>query len=101
MTWRDQAACAGTPIEWWFPSDSNGQAMPNHVPAQAAERCAACPVRRQCARHALRHEEWGVFAEMSENERRRQRITLGINVSGVPEETAQYARIRRRMENAS
>lgn len=78
--WADQAACVGTPMAWWYPIDAHGSARPDHVPAEAAERCATCPVRRECAAHALRSEEWGVWAGTSEEQRRRARRAAGIRI---------------------
>lgn len=75
MAWRDGAACAGTPIHWWFP-DSDG-----HVPAEAAERCAVCPVRLECHTHALRHEGHGVWAGTSPRDRKRLRRTARITLT--------------------
>lgn len=77
-SWAEHAACLGTPMAWWYPEDRHGFAEVEVVPPQAAERCASCPVRRECASHALRHEEFGVWAGMSEEHRRRARSAAGI-----------------------
>lgn len=76
--WAADAACLGTPTSWWFPSDVNGWAQVDVVPPQAAERCAACPVRRQCGAHALKFEQYGVWAGMSETQRARLRDSGAI-----------------------
>lgn len=73
----DQAACIGTPIDWWFPES------PDHVPPEAAALCAECPVRRRCHSHALRHEDAGVWAGTSEKGRRRARQAAGIRLDAA------------------
>lgn len=45
--WRWRAACAGTPLELWYP-------MPVDKPAReaAVAICARCPVTRECRQFA-------------------------------------------------
>lgn len=64
--WRDRAACAGLPTDWWVPG---GERLNRHWPAftrQALDVCAACPVRVPCRRWAdathRRQPLDGVFA---------------------------------------
>lgn len=92
MRWTDDAACKGTPITWWFPTDNHGNARPDHVPAQAAARCDTCPVRRACARHAVTHEEWGVWAAMSEDDRRQLRNNADVTRRNVNPTVPERAR---------
>lgn len=77
---RADRACAGTDPWLWFPTDWEGRAMPDAVPLEAAQLCASCPVRRQCREHAIRHEAWGVWAGMSETQRKAARRNRGIRL---------------------
>lgn len=77
--WRAQGACAGKPIEWWYP----GRGESN---ADAVAVCAGCPVLVECRQWGIEHENNGVWGGLSERERRRVRRRLGI-VCHVPEET--------------
>ena len=43
--WRDSAACAGHPTEWWFPPRTQNL---RHRPGPGEEICASCPVRPEC-----------------------------------------------------
>lgn len=64
--WRDSAACADDP-DTQFPA-------PTDLPAVSRARrvCAACPVRAECLRDALRHAEpHGVWGGFTPNERTR------------------------------
>jgi len=41
-SWKELAACRGTPAEWWFPPPGEV------VPVEARRRCSCCPVRSEC-----------------------------------------------------
>lgn len=77
---RDDRACAGADTWLWFPTDWEGRALPGAVPEEAAQRCGRCPVRRQCREHAIHHEPYGVWAGMSEDQRRAARRNRGIRL---------------------
>jgi WhiB family redox-sensing transcriptional regulator len=63
--WRDEALCAQTGPEEFFPE--RGSSV-----RQAKAVCAGCSVRRPCLEYALgRDERFGVWGGMSEHERRR------------------------------
>ena len=64
-SWRDHAACRGTAATVnWFPER-------NEPTAPARRICRGCPAREPCLRDALsRTDQWGVWAGMSEQERR-------------------------------
>lgn len=63
--WRDQALCAETDPEAFFPEKGGS--------TRAAKRvCGACNVRAECLEYALDNDErFGIFGGMSERERRR------------------------------
>lgn len=67
--WMDRAECAGMDPDLFFPVEKTG-------PTVAAPKavCAGCPVRVECAMHALNvGEEYGVWGGLTERERRRVR----------------------------
>lgn len=48
--WRNHAACAGHPTNWWFPDDRTGN---THRTTQAAITiCRSCPVQTPCLNQA-------------------------------------------------
>lgn len=53
--WRRDAACRGTPIEWWFPVTVPGQHKRHRPENPAFALCAGCQVRAECdeARRAI------------------------------------------------
>ena len=65
--WRDQAACHGLPMEWFFPEKPNGDTSYD----QGKRVCATCPVTEQCLAHALKTgEAHGIWGGLNEVERR-------------------------------
>src|SRR5699024_9752878 len=44
--WRDDAACVGTPPEWWETGSTLGRLPERNIRALAV--CAGCPVRAAC-----------------------------------------------------
>ena len=74
--WRDQAACIGHPIDWWFPP-KGGSTAPEARKAKAI--CAECPVRAECLEHAVTTPEMvGIWAGTSERQRRALRRRWGL-----------------------
>lgn len=72
-TWREDAACANTDPELFFP-DSGGDPHP------AKRICGTCPVARPCFESAMDAGEWGVWGGTTDHERRRihrQRLRAG------------------------
>ncbi len=70
MSWRDQAACAGKPTEWWFPARNDGPDVD-----RARSVCASCPVRDECE-DAGRGEYAGMWGGhlIGDKERKAKRI---------------------------
>ena len=63
--WQDQALCAQTDPEAFFP-DKGGSTR------EAKRVCRSCEVRVECLEYALEHDErFGIWGGMSERERRR------------------------------
>ncbi len=70
--WRDQAACAGSDLELFFPA---GEDEESAAPAKAI--CAICPVREDCLNYAIStNQPEGVWGGMTGPERRRLRRRL-------------------------
>ena len=61
-SWRDRAACAGTPVENWF-------LEAGQIPGVLRRICAGCPVQRECLRYALRNHVLGIWAGTSAADR--------------------------------
>lgn len=64
--WQRWAACAGMDVNGFYPEREGSKG------AIAAARlvCGGCPVQRQCLAWALDHDELGVWAGTTENQRR-------------------------------
>jgi hypothetical protein len=60
--WRDHAACAGHPPQWWD-NDTNTPT----TALQAQHICASCPVLLECDAHATRKERHGIWAGRNRN----------------------------------
>lgn len=68
--WRDDAACQGLPLEWFFPEKPNGE--------ESYERgkrvCAKCTVREQCLAlvedFVATGDRYGLFGGLTPAERR-------------------------------
>jgi WhiB family redox-sensing transcriptional regulator len=66
-TWRDQALCAETDPDAFFP-ETGGSTR------EAKQLCTACTVRPDCLDSALDNDErFGIWGGLSERERRRLR----------------------------
>ncbi len=65
LTWQDDALCAETDPEAFFPEKGGSTTTAKRV-------CRACNVRAECLKYALEHQErFGIWGGMSERERRR------------------------------
>ena len=63
--WRDDALCARTDLEAFFPEKGTS----NH---DAKKICSNCEVRAECLEYALQNgEQFGVWGGLSERERRK------------------------------
>ena len=64
--WREQAKCAETDPEAFFPP-------PGTTPHAAFRICASCPVRAECLTDALtrRDNAYGVLGGLTANQRRK------------------------------
>src|SRR3954447_15134955 len=64
-TWQDQALCAETDPEAFFPEKGGST-------REAKKVCLSCSVRDDCLEYALGHDErFGIWGGLSERERRR------------------------------
>jgi hypothetical protein len=72
-SWHRQALCRAVDTEVFFPADEERPTQRLHRERIAKAICAACPVRQQCAVHAMAHRELeGVWGGLSEADRRRR-----------------------------
>ncbi|MBD3690077.1 WhiB family transcriptional regulator [Nanchangia anserum] len=63
--WQDQALCAQTDPEAFFPEKGGST-------REAKQVCQLCRVRDDCLRYALENDErFGIWGGLSERERRR------------------------------
>ena len=69
------AACRGLDVNVFYVSDESAQWETLEM---AFRICAACPVADECLEHALKHEDDGVWAGTTPNQRRGIRRELGI-----------------------
>jgi WhiB family redox-sensing transcriptional regulator len=71
--WKKRAACRDKGPAIFFPEDAIGKGRAKTNGYKEARRiCQGCPVREECAQ-AGRHERFGVWGGMSENERHPKR----------------------------
>lgn len=69
--WQEQALCAQTDPEAFFPEKGGST-------REAKRICSVCPVRAQCLAYALENDErFGIWGGMSERERRRLKRMAG------------------------
>ena len=69
--WQEQALCAQTDPEAFFP-DKGGSTR------EAKRICQACAVRDECLEYALLNDErFGIWGGLSERERRRLKRDIG------------------------
>ncbi|WP_407923950.1 WhiB family transcriptional regulator [Corynebacterium comes] len=69
--WQDQALCAQTDPEAFFPEKGGST-------REAKRICMACPVRDDCLEYALEHDErFGIWGGLSDRERRRLKKQIG------------------------
>ena len=68
LSWQDQALCAQTDPEAFFPEKGGSTRDAKRV-------CGSCPVRQECLEYALSNDErFGIWGGLSERERRRVRL---------------------------
>ncbi|CCI83682.1 WhiB family transcriptional regulator [Corynebacterium otitidis] len=65
--WQDQALCAQTDPEAFFPEKGGST-------REAKRICQACAVRDECLEYSLAHDErWGIWGGLTWRERKRLR----------------------------
>ena len=68
-SWRQEALCAETDPEAFFPEKGGST-------REAKRVCVSCPVRMQCLEYALDNDErFGIWGGLSERERRRVKLS--------------------------
>jgi WhiB family redox-sensing transcriptional regulator len=61
--WMADAACRTYAVDYWF-SETPGTSY-----SEAKAVCDTCPVRSECLKHALDHEDYGVWGGLTPRER--------------------------------
>ena len=98
--WQVDGLCRGRDSAQFFHPDGERGSSRNRRELKAKELCGSCPVRAECAAHALAtHEPYGVWGGFSENERAMLR-DLGWRDTLDPRRLADVARLERRIERA-
>lgn len=70
LGWQDQALCAQTDPEAFFPEKGGST-------REAKKVCASCEVRSECLDYALQNDErFGIWGGLSERERRRLKAEM-------------------------
>ena len=67
--WTRHAACADLDVAAFFPEQHGSKG----TLAAARAVCARCPVQGQCLQWALDHNETGIWAGTTDNQRRQMR----------------------------
>lgn len=71
MEWQVKAACRGVSTDIFYYAETQRGALRKQYEVQAKQICNECPVRMQCAAHAIRTDEpHGVWGAMTTRERR-------------------------------
>jgi len=73
--WADRAACKGH-TDLFFPT----RELKRVYLIEARRICSKCPVRKQCADHALHNVEQGIWAGHGSRHWRDERKRLGIEL---------------------
>lgn len=69
--WKEQAACADTDPELFFPVGTTGPAIEQIETAK--QICRLCTVREECLEYALAmNEQHGIWGGLTEDERRQR-----------------------------
>lgn len=88
LAFRAHGACRTAPDPDLF-YGPEGYGVPGRVPggtlreAAAKRICHSCPVLRPCRAWALRHEKWGVWGGLTENERQQIRERGGLPANPI------------------
>lgn len=81
----ENGACKGYPVDWWFPMLSGlkkEQLREMRKNAQQAKMiCAGCKCRQECLEYSLKHEPWGIWGGLSEQDRAIMRLEKKIVLS--------------------
>jgi hypothetical protein len=85
VTWRFKGSCIDDPDpdRWYSLAELNGQPGIDSSIRELRQICAACPVQAECMAHALKHENWGIWAGTTPKERRQIRRQNNIVVQDV------------------
>jgi WhiB family redox-sensing transcriptional regulator len=71
LAWQDQALCAQTDPEAFFPEKGGST-------REAKRICVGCEVKQECLEYALMQDErFGIWGGLSERERRRLKRKVG------------------------
>lgn len=65
--WQEKASCLGIGSDLFF-VDDEAEGYPRLDLLR--QLCEPCPVLQECAEHAIEHEEFGFWGNMTEKQRR-------------------------------
>jgi WhiB family redox-sensing transcriptional regulator len=72
--WQDDAACANTDPEFWFPTEGDDESGPWRPTREAKRICAGCSVQRQCLADTPVWDRFSIRGGMTATERRRRKV---------------------------
>ncbi len=83
-------ACKNLPTSWFFPNQAGDvETLDNTRRARAA--CRGCHIRSVCFDHAVRHEDFGIWAGYSPHERRAYRRVHRIEFLSLTSQAESWA----------
>lgn len=69
LTWQADAACINLDTELFFTPESNTPGAQVENLDTIRRMCAGCPVLSECYEHAIRYEQYGVWAGLTPSQR--------------------------------
>ena len=89
MTWQQHAACAGMPVDLFFPVEGD-------TGEQAKRVCAVCPVADECLDAGL-FEQHGIWGGLSPSQRRYRRSKWRVPAQRALGRLSEKERMRLRL----
>ena len=76
--WQPYRNCANVPTVWFFPDGEERVGKNIFYPFIDRVRaiCGKCPVRRECLKHAIDHNEFGIWGGLTRDERDKGRLSM-------------------------
>ena len=93
--WTGNEPCRSMPPELYYPEGSSGT-----LPRIVLDMCQFCYTFDECLEWALHHEQDGIWASTTRNQRKQMRRARGITLS-TPDHTTWIPSAGRKMKEAS